>query len=261
MMDAGAKHSKDSGVIEISKAGLWMIISGVLFVVLIISVFTSGFGIVNKGSAAAPIAAAAGPGPNQPGQAGSPDFGLGGGVIAVDAKEFVDDDPFIGDKDAKVVIVEFSDFQCPFCKRFREQTFDSIKKDYIDTGKVKFVYRDFPLDSIHPQARAAAIAGECAREQNKFWEYHDLLFEKQSEWAGVGGGLFKQYANELGLDAGKFGNCFDSNKYDDEVSKDLNDGSQAGITGTPGFIIGNQIVSGAQPFASFKAAIDAGLNR
>lgn len=250
-----AKHSKESGTIEISKSTLWMIISGVLFVMLVTSVFTSGFGIVSKNSVVQGVAA---PSP-QPNQAPLPDAGFGGGVIAVDAKELVDDDVFIGNENAKVVVIEFSDFQCPFCKRFRDQTFDSIKKEYIDSGKVKFVYRDFPLDSIHPNARGAAIAAECADEQEKFWEYHDLLFEKQAEWAGVGGSLFKQYANELGLDSGKFNNCIDSNKYDDEVNKDLADGSQAGITGTPGFIINGQLLSGAQPFASFKAAIDAEL--
>ena len=93
----------------------------------------------------------------------------------------LDDDPFKGNSNAPVTIIEFSDFQCPFCSRFFQQTLPQIEKDYIDTGKVKFVYRDLPLDNLHPNARPAHIAAECADEQGKFWDYHDVLFEKQSD--------------------------------------------------------------------------------
>lgn len=175
------------------------------------------------------------------------------------AKQVADDDPFLGNKDAPITIVEFSDFQCPFCKRFHEQTLEQIKSQYIDTGKVKFVYRDFPLESIHSQAKPAAMAAECAREQNKFWEYHDILFERQQIWSNSGITEFKKYAQELGLNAKKFDECFDSGKYNDEVIKDMNDAVAAGGRGTPYFIVGNQPVSGAQPFEAFKAVIDSQL--
>src|SRR3989344_5308544 len=150
----------------------------------------------------------------------------------------VDDDAFIGEENALVTIVEFSDYQCPFCERFYLQTLDQLKKEYIDTGKVKLVYRDFPLD-FHPNAQKAAEAAECAGEQNKYWEMHNKLFE-----SGVEGGVatFKVYAKDLGLDTGKFDTCLDSGKTASEVKKDMQDGSAAGISGTPGFIINGQLI-------------------
>src|SRR3989344_1767617 len=117
-------HQKDSGTVEISKSTLWMIVSGILGVLLVASIFTSGIATVN-------------------------------------AKELADDDPYLGNKDAKVVMIEFSYYQCPFCARFEEGAYVDIKKNYIDTGKVKFVYRDFPL-SFHENAQKAAEASECA---------------------------------------------------------------------------------------------------
>jgi len=142
-----------------------------------------------------------------------------------------DDDAVLGNKNAPVTIIEFSDFECPFCGRFFSQTLPSIKKSYIDTGKVKLVYRDFPL-SFHPNAQKAAEAAECAKEQGKFWEMHDLLFEK-----GVSGGInsFKQYAKDLGLDTVKFNSCLDSGRYTNEVQKDSQDGQSYGVSGTPTF--------------------------
>ena len=177
------------------------------------------------------------------------------GPVAVSA----DNDPFKGSKDAAVTIIEFSDFQCPFCKRFFDQTLSQIEKNYVDTGKVKFVYRDFPLDSIHPQARPAALSAECANEQGKFWEYHDLLFQKQDEWVAVGASSFKQYAKDLGLDSSKFDSCFDSRKYEDEVQSDLDDGVNVGVQGTPAFFINGILVSGAQPYVAFQVAIEQAL--
>jgi protein-disulfide isomerase len=164
----------------------------------------------------------------------------------------------MGDGDAPLTIVEWSDYQCTFCKRFRDQTLDQIKSQYIDTGKVKFVYRDFPLDSIHPNARPAAIASECAGDEGKFWEFHDKLFETQQQWSNSPSAkdLFKQYGTELGID---IADCIVGNMYDGEVSKDLADGSANGVSGTPAFIVGNQYLSGAQPFERFKAVIEAQL--
>jgi protein-disulfide isomerase len=176
-----------------------------------------------------------------------------------------DDDPSWGPADAPVTVIEFSDFQCPFCSRFWNQTLPQIKQEYQD--KVRFVYRDFPLSSIHPWAEKAAEAAECADDQDKFWEYHDLIFANQAALGqqlnteGLDGVLatFKSYAADLGLDTAPFNDCLDSGKYTSEVQKDLQDGQSYGVTGTPAFFINGQLVSGAQPFANFKTVIDAAL--
>ena len=161
----------------------------------------------------------------------------------------------IGSDSAKVRLVEFSDFQCPYCAKFFTETFSQIKKDYIDTGKVKLVYRDYPLD-FHPNAQKAAEASECAHAQGKFWEMHDKLFQNQ---ASLSIDNYKTWAKDLGLDTAKFNDCLDKGTYADEVKKDLADGQAAGVSGTPGFFVNHQIISGAVPYAVFKTAIDAEL--
>ncbi len=177
----------------------------------------------------------------------------------------IDDDPVKGDPNAPVTIVEFSDFQCPFCGRFYEQTLPSIIENYVDTGKVKFVYRDLPLDSIHPNARPAHIASECADEQGKFWNYHDILFDKQSEWGPLPAAdlqsTLTQYASDLGLESASFEACLESDAIADEVNKDSLDAARYGATGTPAFFIGNEKdgfvkLVGAQPFSAFELQID-----
>ena len=172
-----------------------------------------------------------------------------------------DGDPQIGDDNAKVTIIEFSDFQCPYCGRFYEQSEKQIITDYVDTGKVKFVYRDFPLDSIHPNARPAANAAECVNEQGKFWEFHDKLFSNQD---ALSTDNYKKWASELGLDMTRFNSCLNSSKYDSEITKDFQDGAAAGVQGTPTIYIGSpekgyiQIV-GAQPYSVVKQAIEQEL--
>lgn len=175
--------------------------------------------------------------------------------VAVDMKDLVDDDPVKGDDDAPVTIIEWSDYECPFCGRFYKETLPSIEKEYIKTGKVKLVYRDFPL-SFHANAQKAAEAAECAGEQDKYWEMHDLLFG-----SGVQGGVagFKQYAQQLGLNTGKFNQCLDSGAMAPEIRKDFADGSAVGIQGTPGFLVNGKLISGAQPFSVFQQVIDAEL--
>jgi protein-disulfide isomerase len=172
----------------------------------------------------------------------------------------LDDDPVKGSPNAKVTIVVFSDFQCPFCQRFALQTLPQIEEKYIKTGKVKLVYRDFPL-SFHQYAQKAAEAAECADEQGKFWEYHDILFQKLSEWAAVGESKFKEYAQQLGLDTQKFNQCLDSGKYASEVQKDYNDGLKYGVSGTPTFFINGIKVIGAQPYSVFEQIIEEELNK
>ncbi|HXF50383.1 MAG TPA: thioredoxin domain-containing protein [Dehalococcoidia bacterium] len=166
----------------------------------------------------------------------------------------VDDDPARGPEDAAVTIIEFSDFQCPYCGRFFQQTLPQLMAQYGD--RIRFVYRDFPLDQIHPNARNAAIAAECADDQGRFWEYHDVLFSNQQ---ALGVADLKRYAEQLGLDVAAFSACLDSQKYNDEVNADLRDGLQAGVTGTPTFFINGRRVVGAQPLQTFQTLIDQAL--
>lgn len=177
----------------------------------------------------------------------------------------VDDDAVLGSDSATVTIIEFTDYQCPFCARHFTETFDDIRKDYIDTGKVKYVSRDFPL-GFHPLAVPAAVAAECADDQGKFWEMHDKLFATHGTWSGQNDILptVKQYAKDLGLNTADFDACVDSNKYAEEVQKDMDDGTASGVQGTPGFwVLGpddkSQFISGAVPYAQFRQAIDSML--
>ena len=182
----------------------------------------------------------------------------------------LDDDPVKGNLNAPITIVEFSDFQCPFCAKFHSTTLPQLEASYIDSGKVKFVYRDFPIQSIHPNAVPAALASECADEQGMFWEYHDLVFENQKKWQGLSGRImidtFEQYALELELNTSDFNTCLESGKYVDEVKKDLQDGVSYGVTGTPGFFIGNDELGyvkiiGAQPYPVFEKLIESQIAR
>ncbi len=166
-----------------------------------------------------------------------------------------DDDPVLGPDDAPVTIVEFSDFQCPFCKRFVDQTFAQLQQEYGD--QIRIVYRDFPLTQIHPDAQRSAEAAECADEQGKFWEMHDAMFASQA--LGLGVEQLAGYAEDIDLDVDEFAECLDSGKYTDEVEKDLQDGSRYGVTGTPTFFINGYRLVGAQPFEAFKALIDREL--
>ena len=180
-----------------------------------------------------------------------------------------DNDPIIGNPDAKITIIEFSDFQCPFCARFHIQTLPSIMSEYIEQGKVKLVFRDFPIQSIHPNALPASVAAECANEQGKFKEMHDILFENQNEWNRVETAnvlsVFSQYASQMQMNQEIFDSCLTNGKYIEEIRKDLEDGRNYGVSGTPGFFIGNDKVGyvelkGAQPFESFKKVIDSQLD-
>jgi protein-disulfide isomerase len=166
----------------------------------------------------------------------------------------VDDDPAQGPEDAAVTVIEFSDFQCPYCARFYSETLTQIIENYGD--RIRFVYRDFPLTSLHANALKAAEASECADDQGKYWEYHDLLFQNQ---AALDVDSLKSYATSLGLDTAAFNECLDSDTHKDEVRKDLEDGVAAGVQGTPAFFINGQLVSGAQPYANFQSAIETAL--
>lgn len=177
------------------------------------------------------------------------------GTMVVD---FSDDDPSLGNPEATVTIVEFGDFQCPFCARLFHETLPQIKEQYVKTGKVRFVYRDFPLSSIHAMAQKAAEAAECADEQEKFWPYHDILYQRQQSLSIAN---LKTWASEIGLNSAQFDACLDSGKYTDEVQKDLSAGQLAGVTGTPATFVNGRLISGAVPFETFKAVIEEELGK
>ena len=195
--------------------------------------------------AAAPAAPAAAPSPAQP-AAPDPNKRVN---VAVGVY------PPLGKKDAKVTIVEFSDLQCPYCKRFHEDAFPQLKKEYLDTGKASFSYRQFPLP-IHPQAPKAAEAVACANDQGKFWPLIESIFADQAK---IQVADLKAKAKALGLNSGTFNSCLDSGEKKPEVDKDAADGTTAGVSGTPTFFINGKMLVGAQPFAAFKAVIDQEL--
>ena len=205
--------------------------------------------------------------PNMPAAAAPPARPAASTTTTAAAEALSDDDPAKGDPDAPLVIVEFSDFQCPFCGRFYEQTLPLLERDYIDTGKARLVYRDMPLESIHPQAPAAHIAAECAGDQGMFWEYHDLLFDRQGEWSRLQPaaleGALAGYAGELGLDS-TFAECVRSPEAAREMQLDLAQALGMGLTGTPTFLIGGNghdfvAISGAQPYSTFASILDGML--
>ena len=175
-----------------------------------------------------------------------------------------DDDAVLGNPDALVTIIEFSDFQCPYCRRSYNELLPPLKENYIDKGLVSFIYRDYPLD-FHADAKKAAEATECAEEQGKFWEMHDAIFEGQN---ALGNGTvaipydnLKQYANDLGLDTDQFNQCLDSGKYEDEVTNDLRDGIKYNVSGTPTFFVNGQRIVGAQPYSVVSSVIDSLLDQ
>jgi len=164
----------------------------------------------------------------------------------------LDGAPVRGSANAPVTIIEFSDFQCPYCAR-AEAELVKVRETYKD--KVKIVYKDYPLE-FHANARKAAEASRCAAEQGKYWEYHDVLF---ANGTALDLANLKKFAANLKLDTTQFDTCLDSGKYAAPISKDIAEGSQAGVTGTPAFFINGRFLSGAQPFATFQDAIEEAL--
>jgi len=170
----------------------------------------------------------------------------------------VDNDASKGSADAPVTIVEFSEYQCPFCKRFVDETYGKIFEEYGD--QIHYVFRDYPLP-FHPNAQKASEAAECAGDQGKYFEYHDLLFENQEEWSEENDApvFFKKYAADLNLNTTGFDSCLDEGQFEEEVKKDFADGEAAGVQGTPSFFINGRLLVGAQPFEAFQQIIDEEL--
>lgn len=166
-----------------------------------------------------------------------------------------EDDPALGNPDATLTIVEFADFGCPFS---REASFAirSLALTYAD--RIRYIYRDFPITEVHPEAQMAAEAGECAREEgdDKFWAYHDTLYQNQNDLTRP---ALREYARAVGLNVSKFDQCLASGRYRFEVSTDFQDGIDAGVIGTPTFFFNGQKVSGAIPLETLRLIVDAYL--
>ena len=178
----------------------------------------------------------------------------------------IDDDPIKGDLKAPVTIVEFSDYQCPFCKRSNDNVLSKIDKEYISKGQVRLVFRDYPL-AFHQNAVPAAMAANCAGEQGKYWEVHDFLFKNPDKLDTT---AVSDAADELGLDKAKFDACVKDESKESEITDDCKDGQEYGVTGTPSYFIGRTedgkeitgtFIKGAQPFEVFKRHIDEQLEK
>lgn len=250
MVEAMAEKS-ESGTITLNKNDLWKYSTLLLLAVVLIG----GFFIFRGGSG---------------GTGNGTDTGTDN-QQAINAKALIEaNDPVLGDPNAGISIIEFSDFQCPYCEAAYSGAMTDFKaSDYFKNGDVNLIYKQFPLNSIHPYAQKAAEASLCADEQGKFWEYHNALFENQAELTSTlqSGGVsgvatsLKQLASQLGLDSGKFNSCLDDDKFSSEISKETSQATAAGGQGTPFFVIVNTgtgkytTVSGAYPWSQFDTAI------
>lgn len=171
--------------------------------------------------------------------------------VATTASVATLDDPYGGNEDAKIVIVEFADFQCPYCY----QSFPVVREILSTYGEhIKVIYRDFPLTDIHPDAQKAAEAGECAQEQDKFWEMHDKIFINRSDMSVT---ALKRYAAEIGMDAATFSTCLDNGEFASEVQDDFSDGIAAGVDGTPTFFINDHRYDGVMTIEELTYIIES----
>jgi protein-disulfide isomerase len=166
------------------------------------------------------------------------------------------DDPSWGPVDAKVTIVEFADFECPACRQWYSSVYNLLYQNY--RSEVRFIYRDFPLTSTHPNAQPAAIAANCANEQGRYWEYFNKLF---GDPRGLGGDLYRTYAQEVGMDVAVFSNCIANNNYVNEINLDMGDAEKLTVNAVPAFFINGQILIGVQPYETFRQKIEAELKK
>ena len=165
-----------------------------------------------------------------------------------------DDDPVFGPADAPITIIEFSDYECPYCKKWHLEVWPRLQEAYPD--QIRLVYRDFPLAQIHPNATPAAAAANCAGEQDSFWEYNELLYTTNQS---LGAGIFDAIAQELKLDMGSFNECLESGRYNEEINADFEYAANLGVSSTPTFFVNGIPVVGAQPFEMFSQLIDQEL--
>ena len=187
----------------------------------------------------------------------------------------IDDDPYLGNKDsAKVAIVEFSDYECPYCKRHFQETYRKLLDNYVATGKAILVFRDFPLSFHNPLATKEAVAAECVQELGdnaKYFAFHDLVYTNtNSNGNGLEEAKLYEFAKQVGVDTNNFTQCYQQERFKDEIAKDIEDGAAAGVNGTPGFVIGllssdgsvdGVSVAGALPYENFQQVLEEQLAR
>ena len=237
----GRKVKLEFDELTIWKAGT--IIFGILFVLCLLK--GSDGSVANQPSAVAPT-----PLPQAPAAPAAP---------AAPVNVEVGDAYFKGEKGAEVEIIEFSDFQCPFCERFYTQTMGQLVENYVDTGKVVFAYKHLPLP-FHAEAQKAAEATECAGEvggSDAFWAMHDAIFEGGTSSLGIA--QLKGYAGNIGVDQGDFDSCLDNGDTAEKVNAQAAEAAKLGASGTPTFFVNGVKLVGAQPYAAFEAAIEAAL--
>ena len=237
-MEENRDEGRDS--FKVNKLTFWKSLTGILGVLFVLAFFN----VVDLGENSGPTGAAV----------VAPDTQVPNAPLEKQDVKY-DGAPILGEEDAPVTMVEFSDFQCPYCARFFEQTFPQLKENYIKTGKVKLAFRHLPL-SFHQYAQKTAEASECANEQGKFWEYHDTVFSNQDQLSDT---ILSIWAGEIGLDVKKFDDCLESGKYKEKVQADSNDAGSYGVSGTPSFFVNGKLLVGAQPYEAFQQVIDAEL--
>lgn len=237
----------------------------ILYVLLLVAVFLLGYlfsrvQALEKGSKGTAAAGTA----QQPAQQAQAQPQQPGALAPKDVlkKLSVGNFPAKGNPKAKVTIVEFADFRCPFCERFFTDTQPQIFKDYVDTGKVAYYFRNYQF--LGDASVVAGNATECANEQNKFWEFHDWLYKNQPPESDIT--IFTtdkmtETAAILGLNTEQFKSCLDTKKYDKQVKKDFTDGQAVGVSGTPTFYINGRQLVGAQPYTAFKTVIEEELKK
>ena len=234
--------------ITLKKDTLWKGVAGIFALLFVVSLFMGGLSFGGNGNAVAGGDSGGNVAPTE--------------LAAVNAGALIEDnDPVLGDSDAGVTIIEFSDFQCPFCERVANGAIADFKRSsYFSDGEVNLIYKHLPLNSIHPYAQKAGEAAECANRQGSFWEYHDALFANQGV---LDVDSLKSYAAQVGLNTGDFNSCLDNGDASSEVSKETAQGQSVGARGTPFFVVVNNdngkstTVSGAVPWTNFEAAISA----
>ncbi len=225
-----------------------LVIGTIGFIFLLILFLRGGASSNTASTAVAPLAAAPA-GTTRPTAAPTGSVNVGTGHF-----------PVRGNVKAKVKVIEFGDFRCPYCERFYQSSEKSLKKDYIATGKIAFYFRSFAF--LGPASTVASEAAECANAQGKFWKFHDWLYENQASESNTGyysKANLITYATNLGLNKQKFASCLNSDKYASQVQKDLSEGEAAGVSGTPTFFINGKTIVGAVPYAQIKQVIDAAL--
>lgn len=241
------EEASEGNTITFKRSHLYAVLLPLAFVVGL----SVGYLFWGRDAAPAATAAASGTGATtNPAQASAP-------AQAQQVRRYdvpVDDDPVLGPENAPITIIEFSDFECPYCQRWHSEVYSRLLENYGD--EVRLVYRDFPLESIHPNATPAAVAANCAYEQNAFWEFHDKLFSNE---LGLGGEAYRQYAQDLGLDMATFNECVESDRYLDEVRADLEWAASLGVQSTPTFFINGIALVGAQPYDVFEQVIESEL--